>query len=99
MITLYHGTSSKWRSRIKREGFTKDTWFTTSADEAMKYAEWAVMRDGGREADLWIVEFDSKQLDRAWDMVGIEIREGSYYYKFPFKPKPLKPPSLYSTKQ
>lgn len=92
-ITLYHGTTSKWRSRIRREGFHKYTWFTESKEGALGHAKWAVRRDGGTETDVWEAVFPVSAIafDTARELGGQPKEEGGFvrFYKFFKKPKPL----------
>jgi len=81
-MRLFHGTTSKYRSRIEREGFHRFTWFALSEDKARDFANLATQRDGGREIDVWVAYFDDVVVAKdAWELVES--------YKFHKKPRPL----------
>lgn len=83
-VALYHGTTSKFRSRIKREGFTIGSWFSTADQpELPGFGDYAVRRFGGKEIDVWRFDVPVGELRKAWL---IQEQDGVRWYKFHHKP-------------
>lgn len=80
-MKLYHGTSSRFRSKIRARGIKQWSWASASPADAREFAEYAVQRFGGTE-DVWEIELDPSQLSKAWLLGG---KQGQFY-KFHHKP-------------
>lgn len=85
-MKVYHGTTTKFLARIRREGLRKYSWVTDQKKAAEGFTTWAVERFGGEPVVIAFSGATPEEMERsAWSLGG--NTEGANFWKFKLKPK------------